>query len=105
VLPLCSAVKSTSLYSLAGNSASASLLPEKVENIRASSEAAAETTLDTHSKLGVSKFTRFDVHSASWSALAIVSGVGKAPLLTLQPLPLLGNHCHQRYRNSLIGKV
>ena len=38
-------------------------------------------------------------------ALGIVSGVGKTPLLTLQPLPLLGNHCHRRYRNSLIGKV
>jgi hypothetical protein len=37
--------------------------------------------------------------------LAIVSGVGKTPPLTLQPLPLLGNHCHRRYRNSLIGNI
>ena len=38
-------------------------------------------------------------------ALAIVSGAGKAPLLTLPPVSLLVNHCHRRYRNSLIGKV
>jgi hypothetical protein len=40
-----------------------------------------------------------------WPALAIVSGRGKTPLLTLQPLPLLVNHCHRTYRNCLIGNV
>jgi hypothetical protein len=39
------------------------------------------------------------------TALAIVSGRGKTPLLTLQPLPLLVNHCHRTYRNCLIGNV
>jgi hypothetical protein len=39
------------------------------------------------------------------TGLATVSEVGKTPPLTLQPLPLLVNHCHRRYRNSLIGKV
>jgi hypothetical protein len=39
------------------------------------------------------------------AALAIVSGRGKTPLLILQPLPLLMNHCHRTYRNCLIGKV
>jgi hypothetical protein len=38
-------------------------------------------------------------------ALAIVSGRGKTPLLTLQSLPLLVNHCHRIYRNCLIGNV